>query len=759
LPSGFLAHGSSRDGSRTDTVADHLRSVAERAAEYAKAFGADGEARLAGLLHDIGKYGELFQMRLLGQAEHVDHWSAGAWLALQQFRHAGLAAALAVQGHHIGLQRIDKAALVGLKPTRWNSAMHDQWQLSEPDAGVLMRRFRDDALDLVPPNVSLYNPDEKKVAAMMDVRMLFSALVDADFIETEAHFKAIDSEKRYRDPGPTLDPVRALEQLFSYITRLTSESKGAAVVNQLRADILRACLEAADGPQGQYTLTAPTGSGKTLAMLAFALEHAAKHELRRVVMVIPYLNIIDQTAEVFRDVLQPVFGPEYVLEHHSLVGTRGEDDVRDASEDRQRELSENWDAPVIVTTSVQMLESLFANRPSACRKLHRLARSVILFDEVQTLRTDLAVPTLAALARLVERYGATVVFATASQPAFDHLGEHVKKWCSCGWQPSEIVPRELDLSIRARRTKVEWPDFDVPIEWEELADRLAGEDCVQVLCVVNLKRHALLLFQRLRERLSTDEGLFHVSTSMCPAHRRKVIEEVRQRLASNQCCRLVATQCVEAGVDLDFPMAFRAWGPLESIAQVAGRCNRNGRFQLGSVHVFIPRDDKYPSGDYRQAASVARQLFVTRGGQLDLDDPTLFQDYYRQLYAFARPEDRNQPLSEAIQLQDFVKVAELYRLIPDVAVNILVPYDDRAYQELCERVRRDGISLDWIRAARPHTIGVYRPKHDAPIRRWLEPVTVAAARPTEDWFVYLKREHYDYKTGLNPPGSMECLIG
>lgn len=750
----YLAHSKSRDGSRIDTVADHLKAVAGRAAKYAEAFGAADEAYFAGLLHDLGKYGDLFQQRLRGEAEHVDHWSAGAWQALS-FHMPGMATALSVQGHHVGLQRADKLALASLNPAKWDPKMHDGRQLSERNVEVLAQRLAADGLSPEPPTVSLYDHLAKKVSAMLDVRMLFSALVDADYIETEAHFRSRNGEKAYRE-APELEPAKALGILMAHLQELSRKSNAAHTVNNLRADLLRACLDAAAKPQGMYTLTAPTGSGKTLAMLAFALKHASTHDLRRVVMVIPYLNIIDQTAKVYRGVFQPGFRPEYVLEHHSLAGTRGEDSTEGFDEDRQGELTENWDAPVVVTTSVQMLESLFANRPRACRKLHRLAQSVILFDEVQTLPKHLAIPTLAALSRLAERYQTSVVFATATQPAFSRLDEYVKKWCACGWQPEEIVPTGLRLFDRAKRTRVEWPDRDEHTTWDELARKLAGEECRQVLCVVNLKPHALLLFKQLRALGLPDEDLFHLSTSMCPAHRKRELDRIRARLDANAACHLISTQCVEAGVDLDFPVAFRAWGPLDSIAQVAGRCNRNGTRDAGRMHVFVPEEDSYPDGEYRQAATVARMLAMDRVP--DIDDPALYREYYSRLYSIARLEDRDEKLLAAIGRQDFATVAELYRLIPDATVNVLVPYDRAAYHELSEAARRDGISREWIHQARPHAIGIYRCDRKRPVWDRLEAVRSGAGRDSEDWFIYLRPEHYDDKFGLASPGSMDFLI-
>ncbi|QAA76685.1 MAG: CRISPR-associated helicase Cas3 [Candidatus Bipolaricaulis sibiricus] len=750
----FIAHSRNHAG-RTDPLRAHLSAVAERAAEFAREFGAEEEAALAGLLHDLGKYGDLFQKRLRGEVQGIDHWSPGAWAALEKYKELGIASALAIQGHHVGLQRADRDNLASMNPDKWDPALHAQRQLSETRTDLLIERFRAEGLTLPPLRTSLYDHSEKAVSAMLDVRMLFSALVDADFLVTEAHFN--EGEDTRRRPGPPLDPARALELLLTHTTQLAAGSDAAAAVSKLRSDLLSACLAAGEKPVGQFTLTAPTGSGKTLAMLAFALKHAAVHNLRRIVMVIPYLSIIDQTAAVFRSILERDLGPGYVLEHHSLAGTRGHDQGEGTGEDRERELSEDWDAPIVLTTSVQMLESLFANRPSACRKLHRLARSVILFDEVQTLPTNLAIPTLAALSRLSGRYGASVVFATATQPAFSHLDAHVRKWCSQGWQPTEIVPTNLRLFARLRRTKVEWPDPDTPVSWDKLADSLADDECRQALCVVNLKRHALLLFEKLCHCLGDDADLFHLSTNMCPAHRWAVLNEVRRRLEAGSSCRLISTQCVEAGVDVDFPIAFRAWGPLDAIVQVAGRCNRNGRHPIGRMRVFVPEDDRYPEGGYRQAASVARLVAASR--TLDIDDPDLYAEYYRELYAFARLQDRNEELLDAITRRDFAQVAEHYHVIPDGTVNVLVPYDLRTYDELASAARREGISRRWIRQARPHTVGLYRAKSKEATWDWLEPVRSGRDREVDDWYVYLRPEHYNGKTGLCPPQSMDFLNG
>jgi len=767
----WYAH-SGKQGGRWEPLVEHLALVAERATEFASAFQAGDEAKAAGLVHDLGKYGEAFQRRLRGETHGVDHWSAGAWAALQHYRENGVALALAAQGHHLGLQRGDRVSLRELAPSSI-AATHPDVEVSGADIGVLRHRLEEDGLVL--PAVARSVADfaqRERAAFMLDVRMLFSALVDADYLETEAHFAAgPDGVRRYRDPGPVLNPRKALAVVERHVAGL-SQAKGVCdVLMGLRADLFRACLDAGERPQGLFTLSAPTGAGKTLAMLAFALRHAAEHQLRRIVLVIPYLTIIEQAAGVCRELFQERFGEHFILEHHSLAGTRQEDreggqadcDNEDEARRRARLLAENWDAPIIVTTSVQFLESLFANRPSACRKLHRVARSVVLFDEVQTLDPRLAVPTLATLSRLSERYGTTVVFATATQPAFTHLDPEVSKQCAAGWRPAEIARPDLGLFGRLHRTRVRRPDPAQRTPWEELAGELARVERRQALCVVNVKRHAVALARALQEREA--DGLFHLSTSMCPLHRERVLAEVRQRLRDGAPCRLVSTQCVEAGVDVDFPTVYRAWGPLEAIAQAAGRCNRNGRAVCGEVRIFLPPDDgrrSYPTGAYRQAADIARIVLDARGvapgDPIPIDDPTLFDEYYRALYdltKIAQPTDgRARELNKAVERRDFAEVARLYRLIPDDGINVLVPYDLDAYHSLAAQVRDSHLSARWMRFARYHTVSLFRPRPDDAVWRFLEPVPIAKRNPSDQWFIYLREEDYDRRLlGLVP---QEC---
>ncbi len=591
--------------------------------------------------------------------------------------------------------------------------------------------------------------------------MLFSALVDADFLETEAWFnRDQQGNRRYRSPALALEPDKALSALKEHVQELVKTKNSSPAMRELRNTVLAACLEAGEYPQGLFTLTAPTGSGKTLAMLAFALAHAAKHNLRRIVTVMPYLTIVEQTVEVYRQVLQRWLSQNdigrYLLEDHSLSQARVNTGQANDDTSAAKLLSENWDAPIIVTTNVQFLESLFSNRPSACRKLHRLARSVILFDEVQTLPLGLVIVTLGALSHLVERYGSTVVFATATQPAFSHLHQLVAKQCALGWQPREMLSDLPKLFGIAKRNKIVLPEGKVT-SWDEIAKRVACER--QVLCIVNTKKHARLLFEKVKMKRSAN--IFHLSTNMCPAHRKATLDRVRSLLREKKPCCLISTQCVEAGVDIDFPVVFRSLAPLDAIAQAAGRCNRNALCNTGNVYVFRPEDENYPDAAYKQATGITANLI--RKGIKELD-PAQFERYYQELYSVRglSSEDRqDDQLLKAVKIQDFVEVSLLYRIIPQDTINVLVPYDKEAYQRLATEARHNGLTYKWIITARPHTVQLFRPtsSRDA-LSLCLEPICIKPDGPekSDEWYIYRKEEDYDLETGLNPSLLPDAII-
>jgi CRISPR/Cas system-associated endonuclease/helicase Cas3 len=342
-----------------------------------------------------------------------------------------------------------------------------------------------------------------------------------------------------------------------------------------------------------------------------------------------------------------------------------------------------------------------------------------LFDEVQTLPLSLAVPTLAALSHLSHRCRSTVVFATATQPAFDHLDREVRQWAGSGWTPREIAAPDLDLFRRLRRVEVRWPDPAIRTSWDELCREIGA--CDQALVVVNLKRHAADLARRLRDDCETP--VFHLSTAMCPAHRQDVLAEVRRRLANEERCLLVSTQCIEAGVDVDFPTVYRAFGPLEAIAQAAGRCNREGRRPTGEVVVFFPEEEgAYPDRSYERAVSVARILLIELGPvAMDIRDPGLYRRYYEKLYGLANPGDLRRELEGAIRTFDFSEVARRYRVIAQDAISVLVPYEERLgeFDGVAAEVRANGLSANWMRRAQPLTVSLPRPRQDDLIRQCL----------------------------------------
>jgi len=766
----YLAHSANEHG-RKHPAKEHLAEVARLATEFSGRSSWSCEATLAGILHDLGKYADLFQARLRGEAKGLDHWSAGAWVALSEYQ--AVAAALAIQGHHIGLQRGSMDALRQLNPANLTLRHPLGLTLSDSDLSRLKSRADADSLHFIKPDNCIINPREifkNPIAAMLDVRILFSCLTDADFLDTEAHFEGAAREK-----GAELNVTEALQALNDFMNvSVRMASKADQRVLDARNSLWDMVTSAADRSPGLLTLTAPTGSGKTLAMLKFALDHAARNGLKRIILAVPFLSIIEQTAKNYRDVFK-AFPANYVLEHHSLAGLGSEEarsDAEAATEWARRLLSENWDAPIIITTNVQLLESLFSNRPSACRKLHNLMDSVIMFDEAQTLPQALAIPTLAALSHLSTAYRTTVLFATATQPAFDTLDHAVSAKVPAGWRPAEAAPDHTALYQALRRYEVHWPDEDEAKEWSGLADEIRVED--QVLCVVNLKSHASSLL----DELKNDDAIFHLSTNLCALHRRAVLEEVRRRLASKLPCRLISTQCIEAGVDIDFPVVYRALAPLDAIAQAAGRCNREGRLmddngnrKMGEVRVFEPEvtgdyRKRYPTRAYFQAAEVTRTMLINsrRAGLdgLDLNDPLVFREYYRRLYDLNNLETQENELSQAIIDADFVLVAQKYRLIEKSAIQVLVPYDAcrKQFDELRQQQDEKGINAQWIRKAQGLAVSVYRQQQN---HSSLIPAKLRYGKgggTSDEWFVLQETDEvrYDDVVGLILPNTLQVFI-
>jgi CRISPR-associated endonuclease/helicase Cas3 len=690
----YLAHTENAIG-HPHLLHEHLRSVGDLAARFAARANPQlaEAARWAGLLHDLGKYRDEFQQYLAGARDGgIDTHHAVYGAALAKAR-GSVALAYAIAAHHAGLY--DRADLKRL----FSTPAYDLKNSLPPLAELFKRELGAEVPELLPrPDFVPTDPRGDTERCMdLSVRMIFSALVDADFLDTEEHY-----ECRARRNAPPLDAASArtlLEKLRvakDKKARAAAERGGAADIGALRNAIFEQCERAGQKGQGFFSLTVPTGGGKTLSGMAFALAHAARHDLRRVIVVIPYLSIIEQNAVEYREILDPD-GEGIVVENHSAVVVPAEEEEEDRStEARVRSplalAAENWDAPVVVTTAVQFVESLFSNKPSRCRKLHNVARSVVILDEAQTLPSHLLDPLLSALRELQRNYGVSFVFSSATQPAFRRQFS-----LRSGFDENEveeITEGTGETFRRLRRVRFELPARGETRAWGEVAAEMRLQE--QVLCVVNTRRHAFTLWQMLRGELGEESqiSLFHLSSAMCAEHRLDVIGEmhnpregsIRWRLKEGLPCRVVSTQLIEAGVDLDFPVLYRALGPLDSIVQAAGRCNREndlrdeeGRPALGRVVVFVPEEDAVPGGVYKTATEETANLLHRTDREALATDPNIFADYFSRIYgnvATDHVKAGETTIQDDRANLDFRSAARKAKVIEDSGVAVIAPYGD-----------------------------------------------------------------------------------
>lgn len=689
----MIAHTSNGAGVQHALV-DHLRAVAQRAADFGGAFGAADVAQALGYWHDLGKCAMGFQDYLdrqergIGPRGGPDHKGAGALLALEAFPDLE-PLSLVIQGHHGGMYAWN--GTVAERPPRFASMQ--EWlrdRSGSPEVAEARRTGEETIPDLLPPGPipvpawALSSP----LAAEMFIRMCLSVVIDGDHLDTEAHFDADKAAQRPAD----VDVADLLDRFTAGHRALTSSATTAAAkVTRARQGWYDACLAAATGPRGFYRLPAPTGVGKTLSGMAFALWHASHHGMRRVVIGVPFTSITDQTARVYRQVFDDRDrtddrsiprgeGGQFILEHHSAV------DPERGRNLRARLSSENWSMPIVVTTMVQLFESLFTRKPGKVRKIHRLANSVILLDEVQSLPIRLLDPILDGLAELVRHYGATVVLSTATQPAFDAL-EPLRDIQAIDIAPNPPVP----LPARQRYTR-----RAQPVEWGDLAEEIDVLD--QVLAVVNTRRDAANLYERVR-----DPGTFHLSTLQCGLHRRRVVAEVRRRLDAGERCRLISTQVVEAGVDLDFPTGYRALAPLDSIIQAGGRVNRNGRLPEGEVVVFETVDGAAPrDASYRTRIGITAAVW---DGSTPPDDPGVLRRYYEMSYQdLATDRDDIQALRARL---DYPAVHEKVRLIEGFSIDVLVTtYEPLPDPQWIERLNAGNAPRWMMRVMAPYIVSV-----------------------------------------------------
>ena len=658
-----------REDGCCQALKDHITGVAGRAAAFARPFGAGEHARRAGLLHDIGKYSAAAQARQR-DPEHtapVDHSTAGTQEAL---RINDLPTAFAVAGHHGGLPdrgsrgSIEDATLMAraAKPLT-----------GEMDASAWRKEIELPTGSLLPAWLHAVPPANRGFAAAAYTRMLFSCLVDADYLDTEEFMTGGEVHR-----GNETTPAELLERLRRYVAPWLDNASGA--LNQRRTEILRRCLRGGEDARGLYTLTIPTGGGKTISSLAFALSHAVRHGLRRVIYVVPYTSIIEQKAQVFRGIV----GEENVLEHHANVESEENGALRLATE--------NWDAPVIVTTAVQFFESLFAARPSRCRKLHSIASSVVIFDEAQMLPLPFLRPCVDAIAELVQHAGVTAVLCTATQPSLGRLFRAYAPGLPC----TEIAP-DVDASYPLfRRVRFE---MEGVLEEETVAARQAAE--LQTLCIVNSRKRAQRIFHLLPE-----EGRFHLSTLMTPEHRSRILASIRSRLAAGQPCRVVSTSLVEAGVDLDFPTVWREEAGLDSVLQAAGRCNREGRRPVMQSVVHVFRFDQKPPRMFAQSIAALRRVIDQHE---DIASVQAIRAYFDQLMFLCGDAflDERGILEKSSRLA-FREIEEAFRMIDSPTIPVYIPSHDN--QAWLAALRSGEISRSMLRRLGRSAVNVY-PQH------------------------------------------------
>lgn len=688
-----------RDDGEYQELLSHLQGVAERAASFAATFGASEHARRTGLLHDVGKYSPAGQTRQR-DPEHTqpaDHATAGAQEALKTYRDAY--AAFAIAGHHGGLPDMGSRA-----------SMED---------GTLMGRMQK-------PLSGENNPSAWKTevnvpggaftpawlsktggfAQAMYTRMLFSCLVDADYLDTEAY---MSHENVIR--GFDADFSQLLSRLQSYVAPWLEKAEGP--VNRKRNELLLQCLAGAEKPRGLYTLTVPTGGGKTVSSLAFALSHAVKHGLSRVVYVAPYTSIIEQNAKQFRKIL----GDPNVLEHHTNA---------DLNDEKGKLAAENWDAPIVVTTAVQFFESLFSCKPFRCRKLHSIANSVVILDEAQTMPVAYLRPCVNAIAELVQHYGVTVVLCTATQPA---LGDLFKEYAP--QLPCMELAKEPEAMFRCFR-RVTFA-MEGRMNEADLAGRLS--DARQALCIVNSRKQAQSLFHLLE-----GEGTYHLSTLMTPDHRSSVLETIRQRLKEDLPCRVVSTSLVEAGVDLDFPTVWRQEAGLDSILQAAGRCNREGKRGADQSIVHIFRFDQAPPKAFEANINAMRKTIEEK---LDLSTPKAVEAYFRHLHFTLSKEAMDaKKILEKSNALEFQKINDEFQMIESQTIPVYIPNVEN--QVLLDQLREGKPTRAVLRTLGRSAVNVY-PQH---FRALLDVQALEVPMGDNSFGILMDSHQYDQHCGL-----------
>lgn len=710
----ILAH--IREDGTEQSLQEHLLQTAELAKEFADAFGTGDLAYLMGLTHDIGKYSEAFQKRIRGESPRaVDHSTAGGQLLYQSL---GPIPAYGIMGHHSGLmnggsERVSSGEAVSSELFSRLKRSVENYQAYQNEISLP---------DYVPSALPVSVEDTGFSISLL-TRMLYSALVDADFLDTEDFMSSHDVKRGGYDTIKTL-----YDRYCRHVEKYQQPKKD---IDIRRNEIYQDCMRMAIGDPGLFSLTVPTGGGKTISSLGFALKHAKKHGMQRVIYVIPYTSIIEQNAAVIGDIV----GAENVLEHHSSVSYDTDDDAANL----KRLSAENWDAPVVVTTNVQFFESLFACRSSKCRKLHNIANSVIIFDEAQMLPLPYLIPCVKTIAKLVKNYKSTAVLCTATQPALHSFFPETL-------QPVEICSDPGKLYEIFRRVTIQNAGT---LSDEELAQRLNAQE--QVLCIVNSRKQAQALFENLN-------GGYHLSTLMTPEHRKRVISAIREDLKASRPCRVVSTSLVEAGVDFDFPVVYRAKAGIDSVIQAAGRCNREGLRAASDSFVYVfETDSGYRLPHMLEQPAAAYDIVSEEYG--DIGSPEAIHRYFSLLYTLKQHTALDK-LNLVSRFNDgwaknggsfpFRDVAEDFRLIEQNTFSVFIPLDEEA-KGLEQRITFGERSRSLLRAVGRHSVNIYENHLSLLLQNGqVEFMDAQASKKIKDGIFILRGTEgvYDKSTGL-----------
>ena len=732
------------DRTKYQTLTDHLTNVSVLAGTYAQTFTTREMGETCGLLHDIGKYSDDFQKRIRGDNIQTDHSTAGAktadLLAAEQHNpYSSLAYHLMsyiIAGHHGGLPNRGHANASGLFQRLQNSnpELYAAWKNEIPQTFPDLSEFFT-TQTFVPKDPSKLNQNEFALSLFLYTHFLYSCLVDADRTDA-AQWDGYVTEGTY----PSLEEFNG--KLDAHMAKFQVSSD----LDKIRNDILTSCNKAAETEPGIFTLNVPTGGGKTLSSLSFALKHAIKNNQTRIIYTIPFTSIIEQNAKVYAD----IFGRNNIVEHHSNfvlpTGVTVEPDSPGGENKNLALATTNWDAPLILTTNVQFFESLFTSHPSRSRKVHNIANSVIILDEVQALPNEFLLPCMYALSELVKNYHCTVVLCTATQPDFVE-----NKVFPAGTSVRDIVPNYHELADKMKRAIAHNLGYKTI---DEIASCLKSEK--QVLCIVNTKKHAKDLYSLVNEAGDT----LHLSTNMCPKHRKQVIETIREKLKNKEPCRVISTQLIEAGVDIDFPVVYRALAGVDSINQAAGRCNREGKLPCGNVYIFTPEQKYSGAGYVKQTAEISHT--IQTDDYLSLDT---IAKYFSKLFDIRKEQLDNkgvlglcrQGITTSETAFPFADISDKFKLISDSGCAVIIPFDDEAKhylyeaEQLCKKYPPDVIR-SFARKFSPYCVNVRKNDLDYLYEK-------GAVSLLGESFVVLgnQAQFYAQDTGIHMPGKPEMF--